>query len=117
MVQIFRVSSAEDTTRAGYSAKYVADISFKENLKTGGFILVTIPAGTSTSPHSHGKLEEVFIAWTPLILHIDDELFQLNAGDIALVEPHEKHSFTASSNCESKVLAIKFPNIKDDKIN
>jgi quercetin dioxygenase-like cupin family protein len=117
MVQIFRVASAEDTTRAGYSAKYVADISFRENLKTGGFILVTIPAGTSTSPHSHGKLEEVFIAWTSLTLHINDEIFHLNAGDIALVEPHERHSFTASPNSEAKVVAIKLPNLKDDKIS
>jgi quercetin dioxygenase-like cupin family protein len=50
-------------------------------------------------------------------LHINDEIFHLNVGDVALVEPHEKHSFTALPKSEAKVVAIKFPNLKDDKIN
>lgn len=116
MVKLFRVSAVEDTARSGYSAQYVADINFRANLNTGGFILVTIPAGVSTTPHSHGSLEEVFVAWTSLDLHVDDKTFHLASGDIALVEPGESHSFSSHSNKACRVLAIKFPNLKDDKM-
>jgi quercetin dioxygenase-like cupin family protein len=115
MVHLYRAADTEDIAGAGYSARYIADIKFRSNLDNGGFILVTIPAGVSTTPHSHGELEEVFIAWTSLDLHVNERTFHLAPGDIALIEPGENHSFTASLKNECRLMAIKFPNLKDDK--
>jgi quercetin dioxygenase-like cupin family protein len=116
MVRLYRASSASETARAGYSAKYIADIKFRKSLDNGGLILVTIPQGVSTAPHSHGELEEVFIAWTSLDLHVNEKTLHLLPGDVALVEPGESHSFTATMKHESRLMALKFPNLKDDKI-
>jgi len=116
MVKIYRVSDAKDIARAGYSAKYVADISFRKRIDDGGFIMVSIPAGAKTSPHIHKKLEEVFVALSSLEMHVDDMHIQLEVGDIVVAEPGESHSFSAHPLSEAKLLAIKFPNLKDDKI-
>ena len=116
MVKIFRAADAEELARAGYSARYLADVKFRKSIEDGGFIWVTIPAGTVTAPHAHAELEEAFVALTTLSMHIDDRTLHLEPGDIVLVEPGEKHSFSASKNSESRVLAIKFPNLKNDKI-
>ena len=116
MVRLFRTADAEELARAGYSARYLANVKFRKSIKDGGFIWVTIPAGTVTAPHAHAKLEEAFVALTTLNIHIDDRELQLERGDVVLVEPGEKHSFSASRYSESSVLAIKFPNLKNDKI-
>ncbi len=116
MVKLFRAADAEEMARTGYSAKYIADIKFRKSIPDSGFIWVTIPAGTVTAPHAHAELQEAFVALTALSMHVDDRKLHLELGDIVLVDPGEKHSFSASKNSESSVLAIKFPNLKNDKI-
>ena len=116
MVRLFRAADAEELARSGYSARYLADVEFRKSIKDAGFIWVTMPAGTVTTPHAHAELEEAFIALTTLTMHIEDRTLRLEPGDIVLVEPREEHSFSASKNSESRVLAIKFPNLKKDKI-
>jgi quercetin dioxygenase-like cupin family protein len=116
MVRLYRASDAEELARTGYSAKYLADIKFRTKVDDSGFILVTIPTGTRTAPHSHSVLEEVFVALSSLEIIVNDNSFQLNEGDIVIAEPGESHSFSASSTSKGKILAIKFPNLKHDKI-
>ena len=116
MVKVYRTSDAKEMARAGYSAKYVADIRFRNKIDDGGFIMVSIPPGTKTSPHIHKKLEEVFVALSHLEMHINDAHIQLEVGDIVIAEPGESHSFSAYPLSEAKLLAIKFPNLKDDKV-
>ena len=82
MVQIFRASDSEETSKKGYSAKYVADVHFRKKLDSGGFILVTVAAGSTTEPHKHGELEEVFVALSNLKMHIDSNEYQLEKGDV-----------------------------------
>jgi len=116
MIKVYRASDAEEMARAGYSAKYVADIVFRKKIDSSGFIMVSIPAGTGTSPHTHNELEEVFVALNSLELHVDDFTIQLEVGDIVVAEPGETHSFSAYPAIEGNVLAIKFPNLKEDKV-
>jgi quercetin dioxygenase-like cupin family protein len=117
MVQIFRASEAEEVDKKGYNARYVADVEFRNKLNTGGFILVTVGAGSRTEPHKHGKLEEIFVALTDLKMHIDSTEYELMKGDVVLVAPFESHSFVASDENPACLLAIKFPNLKSDKIS
>lgn len=116
MVRIFKLSDTEQITKKGYTASYVADIVFRESLNTGGFILVTISPGGKSEPHAHAELEEIFVALSNLTMYIDSVEYELEKGDVILVAPNESHSFEAPVTTEAQLLAIKFPNLKRDKI-
>ncbi|MGY5872472.1 MAG: cupin domain-containing protein [Candidatus Thorarchaeota archaeon] len=115
MVRIFKASGIDPIEKKGYSAKYVADIVFRKDLNSAGFILVTIPAGERTEPHMHEELEEVFVVLSDLRMTIDSEEYDLENGDVIVVSPNELHSFSASTDSSASLLAIKFPNLKDDR--
>ena len=117
MVHIFKASESEEIVKKGYTARYVADVKFRKNLDSGGFIMVNVAAGTKTEPHKHGKLEEVFVILTALKMHIDSTEYELEKGDVVLVAPNESHSFEASEDSSASIIAIKFPNLKSDKIS
>ena len=116
MVRIYRVEDAERAQRTGYEAAYVADLSFRESLDSCGVILVNIEGSGRTSPHAHEHLEEAFIALSDLFLYIGEERLELKNGDVVIVEPGEEHSFESTIHKPVRVIALKFPNIKDDKI-
>jgi quercetin dioxygenase-like cupin family protein len=103
--------------RGGYDAKYVADIVFRGQKESAGFILVNIPSGNTTSPHAHGVLEEVFIFMDMVEMTIDGELHQMERGDVVLIEPGEAHWFKAPKDRDATLIAVKLPNLKDDKIS
>lgn len=117
MVQIFKAAQAEAIKKKGYTARYLADVFFKENLDSSGFILVTVAPGSKSEPHKHGKLEEVFVALTALNMYVDSIQYKLEIGDVVLVSPNESHSFEALEQSPASILAIKFPNLKSDKIS
>lgn len=117
MVQIFRSAEAEVFGKKGYTAKYVADVTFQRKLDSGGFIMVTVAKGSRTKPHKHEKLEEVFVALSDLKMYIDSIEYMLEKGDVVLVAPDESHSFEASDTSLANLIAIKFPNIKNDKVS
>ena len=100
----------------GYGRKYVADIDFQEPLDTAGFIYVKIPHGMITDPHAHALLEEVFIIMNDTKMGIGKSVFSFEEGDIVIVEPGEAHWFIAPNTHDVIVIAIKLPNLKDDKV-
>lgn len=117
MVKIFKASDSEEIQKKGYNAKYVADVKFRKSLDSGGFILVTVAAGEITEPHAHGELEEVFVALSGIKMKIDSVEYELEKGDVALVNLNESHSFEAYPDSHGSLLAIKFPNLKSDRIS
>ncbi|MFX1265365.1 MAG: cupin domain-containing protein [Promethearchaeota archaeon] len=116
MVEIYRASVAESRERLGYRAKYVADIVFKEPPDSAGFIIVKIPPEMKTSPHSHGILSEVFVMMGKTKMGVADTLYDLDEGDVVVVEPREFHWFETPNGPDVDVIAIKMPNLKEDKI-
>ncbi|MHA1575802.1 MAG: cupin domain-containing protein [Candidatus Thorarchaeota archaeon] len=117
MVKIYKASDSEGIQKKGYTAKYVADVEFRESLDSAGFILVAVQPGEITEPHAHGELEEVFVALSGLKIKIDSTDYELEKGDVALVYPNESHSFEAYTDSPALFLAIKFPNLKNDKVS
>ena len=115
MPRIFKADHAEKKGRAGYEAKYVADLILKRRIDSLGFIVVTIPLGITTEPHLHSHLDEVFVAITPVTVFVDGAEVQLDVDDILLAEAGERHSFKSRNDREGRLLAIKLPNLKDDK--
>ena len=117
MVQIFKASKRELKKRDGYHAKYVADITFREEVLSAGFVVVKIPKSSRTKPHSHQILEEVFIIMDEARMGIDESQHELEADDVVLIEPGEIHWFEASKDKDLTLIAIKLPNLKEDKID
>ncbi len=116
MVRIFRAADSTKACRAGYEVNYVADLAFHRSLDSCGVILVTIQKNSKSSPHSHNHLEEVFIALTKIRIIVNDAYFDLKEGDVVVVQPGEAHSFETEIDQAGQILALKFPNIKDDKV-
>ena len=117
MVIIHRIRDAVKAERAGYSASYVSDIEFASLISSAGFIVVSIPAGMSTKPHAHKHIQEVFVANSQVSIFIDGTQYILEGGDVVLVDPGEFHSFQAPMDTNGSIIAIKVPNIKDDKVS
>jgi quercetin dioxygenase-like cupin family protein len=116
MPRIYRASSASRKGRAGYEATYVADLLLEKPAQSLGFIVVKIPQGVTTEPHYHSQLDEAFIALTPLTVIVNGTEYSLEQDDILVAAPGEKHSFSSPGQKPGKLLAIKIPNIKDDKL-
>ena len=92
MVQIFKAQDAEVAGRAGYEARYIADLVFKKPLDSCGVILVDLHESGRSAPHAHEHLEEAFIVLTDINMYVDDVHYSLKAGDVVLVGPGEAHS-------------------------
>jgi quercetin dioxygenase-like cupin family protein len=116
MVSLYKASEVEVKGRFGYGVKYVAEVVFRAKPENGMFIHVRIPKGMKTSPHSHEILEEVFVAIDSTHMGVGNELFQLDEGDVVVVEAGEEDWFEAPEEHDVRVIAIKFPNIEDDKV-
>ncbi len=114
MVTIYRASKENEIRKKGYFADYVADVKLLRQVDTAGVIIVSIPEG-QTSPHFHRELEELFIACTPVDIYIDEKKYLLEKGDVVLVAPGEHHYFVSPPGHTSWIIAIKLPNLKDDK--
>ena len=116
MVQIYRVKDSLKAERAGYQAKYVADLEFRMPLDSCGLILVDLEKNRRSTPHAHEFLDEIFLALTDIRIFIDGTRYDLKEGDVVLAEPGEQHSFETEPDTNGRILAMKFPNIKDDKV-
>ena len=117
MVRIYKLNDIEFVSSGGYERNYGADVIFKKPPTDAGFINVKIPRGIKTTPHVHENVEEVFIILNPTKIGIENELFEVQDGDIIIVEPGEMHWFDNSESEDTQVIAIKFPNLGSDKIS
>ncbi|MCK4567155.1 MAG: cupin domain-containing protein [Candidatus Thorarchaeota archaeon] len=80
-------------------------------------MLVTVSAGTKSETHAHGELEEIFVVLSDMKMKIDFVEYDLEKGDVVLVGPNETHSFEAAADSPASMIAIKFPNLKDDRVS
>ncbi|MBD3405196.1 MAG: hypothetical protein GF411_03555 [Candidatus Lokiarchaeota archaeon] len=115
MVRIFRRAHAPTKGKAGYIAEYVADITLQKNVDSAGFILVQIPSKTRTVPHAHTELQEIFVTLNRTKIGVGSQVFELEKGDIVIVDPSESHYFLTYDE-QVTIIAIKIPNLKDDKV-
>ena len=116
MGRIYKVEDSKKADRAGYEASYVADLVFRRPLDSCGVIYVELEKNKKTSPHAHEYLEEAFIALTDIRIFLDNESYDLEVGDVVVAEPGEAHSFETMPDKAGRILALKFPNLKDDKV-
>ena len=116
MVKVYKAADTDFVGIAGPRRKYIADIVFNKPVDSGGFIWVKIPGGFKTAPHFHEKLEQVFIIINETKMVVGEKVLKLAEGDVVLVEPGEQHWFETPEGDDVTAIAIKLPNLKDDKI-
>ena len=59
-------------------------------------------------PHWHEHLEILYFSDNGCVLSRDGESFDIKKGDIAVINPNEIHSFSASANEPTGILVISF---------
>ncbi len=115
-MRVYRISDSETKGRSGYSASYVADLTLGNPSDTVGVIEVRIPKRTKTEPHAHAVLEEAFIVMNRTRMGVGNTLLDLEAGDVVLASPGEPHWFETYDDEDVTLIALKMPNLKNDKI-
>ncbi|MHA1907396.1 MAG: cupin domain-containing protein [Candidatus Thorarchaeota archaeon] len=115
-MRIYRKADSPAKGRMGYSACYVADITLSSPADSTGVILVEVPKKTKTEPHAHSILEEVFIVMNRTRMGVGNNLLELEAGDVVVADPGEPHWFESYEDEDVTLIALKIPNLKNDKV-
>lgn len=95
----FIPASHEDPSRPGVLKRVLASHS---DLLTGQVMMVNwarLPKGSSFQRHFHEDMQEVFIMLNgPVVMTVDDQPVDLNAGDAILIDPREIHEMKNASD-------------------
>ena len=116
-MKVYRISESETKGRAGYTASYVADIVFSSPASSTGVIVVKVPRNTKTEPHAHAILEEIFVVMNRTRMGVGDTILDLDPGDVVVADPGEAHWFETYHDDDLTLIALKVPNLKDDKVS
>ena len=115
-MKIYRISESETKGRAGYTASYVADIVLSSPASSTGVIVVKVPRNTKTVPHAHAILEEIFVVMNRTRMGVGDIIHDLEPGDVVVANPGEGHWFETYHDEDLTLIALKVPNLKEDKV-
>ena len=82
---------------------------------------VPVPVGYANvgvnEPHTHAQMFEIYlVAWGSSTAVVNQHAIHLQAGDMLVVEPGEKHTFTRSSD-DYFHFVIQTPFVPGDKTN
>jgi quercetin dioxygenase-like cupin family protein len=114
-MKIIRINEVPVEERGGYSIKRLCTEELLKNPENIGFYETTIPQGSTCPSHAHENLDEFIIFLTKGTMEINEEIYNFENGDIVLLRAGDKHEFRAIDN-EIKLIAIKAPNIPNDKV-
>ena len=115
-MKIYRISESETKGRAGYTASYVADIALTSPASSTGVIVVKVPRNTKTEPHAHAILEEIFVVMNRTQMGVGERVLDLEPGDVVVADSGEAHWFETYHDVDLTLIALKVPNLKEDKV-
>lgn len=114
-MKIIRLKDVPIENKGVYSIKRLFTESLSKNPKNIGFYETTIQKGSVCSHHYHKNLDEFILFLTKAKMRVEDKIYDFEKGDIVILKPEDKHEFIANDK-EVKLIAIKLPNIVDDKV-
>ncbi len=114
-MKLIRGSEKTEEEREGYSRKVLMEHTFEnEDCKSTWVALVTIPPSGKAQAHFHENVTEIFYFLGKGIININEKLYEVNSGDLVIVEPNEAH-WVKSGETSLQIVVFKFPNIPEDK--
>jgi len=105
----------EERENGSYSIRRIVDEYSAIFGKNIGVYETVIPVGGKVSRHAHAYLEEILIFLTKAKIEVGGEMKDIGKMDIVVLPPLTMHEIYATDE-EAQLIALKFPNIKDDKI-
>jgi quercetin dioxygenase-like cupin family protein len=100
--------------RGGYLVKKLHVGEFREKLEDAVFFETSINVGGKFKEQWHKKSSECIIFLSDGLAIVDGVKHECKKGDLLWIEPGEKHKFVAAEE-DLKMIAIRFPNLPDDK--
>jgi quercetin dioxygenase-like cupin family protein len=117
-MKLIKADSKVEEDRGGYIRKVLLEHDFEQHdaISSTWAALVTIPPEGIAQAHFHDNTTEIFYFLGDAIISINNIKYEVNAGDLVIVEPKEAHWVkTKSAKTALKILVFKFPNIPEDK--
>lgn len=114
-MKIIKLKEIPVEEKKGYSIKRLFTEVLSCNPQNVGFYETTIPKGSVCKHHYHKELDEIILFLTTAKMRVEQEIYDFETGDIVILNPSDKHEFIAENN-EVKLIAVKLPNIPDDKV-
>ncbi len=116
-MKIFRQNEIEGEKRPdGRIIKQIGDLILNQEVKDIHFLQAYHPSKFTEQQHSHEKSYEILYFLDQAKYVVNEGIYNINAGDIVVLEPGDKHGALESDN-EANILVIRVPWISDDKVN
>jgi hypothetical protein len=116
-MKIFKSNELKTDKRPdGRKIKQIGTISLNQKADNLHFLEAYHPSNFTEGQHGHKKSYEIFYFFDPAKYEINGEIYEINNGDIVVLEPGDKHGALEKNN-ETNILVIRIPWIEDDKIN
>ncbi|MBW2981171.1 cupin domain-containing protein [Candidatus Woesearchaeota archaeon] len=114
-MKIIRLKDIQKEEKNGYSIKRLFTLPLSKKPDNVGLYETTIPLGSVCGHHYHENLDEIIFFLTKGRIRSNDKIYDVEPGDLLFLYPGDKHEFIADDN-EIRLIAIKLPNIVDDKV-
>jgi len=116
-LRIERSKNREYTKRPGYLRAVLANVEVKNTSQYLGVLHVIIPKGRSSDKHYHSNFKEIFIPLTEGVIGVENQEFRVFPDEIIIVDEKEVHWAKALDDCDFRLIAIKVPDIPNDRVS
>lgn len=104
------------TGPGGYKVeKTIADLAKGREVNSVGWFHVTVPKGEISKEHHHQGLTELFYFLTAGELKLNGDIVKVSPRTLIVLEPGDRHEVYATE-ADTEFIAVKLPNIEDDKV-
>ena len=114
-MKIIRKKDLESQKRPdGRLVTYYPPFDIPEKTKQIGFITATTPKNCNEDKTKHPISTEIFYHLTPGQVEINGNIYDLDAGDIVIIEPGDVHKQLAPEN-DIDIIVLRIP-LSTDKV-
>jgi mannose-6-phosphate isomerase-like protein (cupin superfamily) len=115
-MEVIRIDEVSEEDRGEYSIKRLFTENLPHDIENVGFYQTIIPQGNKVAKHHHEGLDEVLFFLTEGIVKTDQGEFNFEPGDSMVLKKGENHEIHPKDDQEARLIAVKLPNHKEDKI-
>ena len=116
-MKLFKANELKADIRPdGRIIKQIGTVNLNQKTDNLHFLEAYHPNNFTEGQHGHEKSYEIFYFFDQARYEINEKTYEINKGDIVVLEPGDKHGALEKNN-ETNILVIRIPWIEDDKIN